>query len=86
MIGAEERVSLFGSRDKSLTRVELARLEGSFTALTQQLAAMAAASSAQFADHEARLRANERWRYALPAALLTSAATTIVGILSIVLR
>lgn len=76
----------FGGRDRALTRVELARLEGAVAALVQQFAAQAAANTAQFADHEARLRQGERWRYALPAALLTSVATTVVGILSIVLR
>lgn len=35
----------------------------------------------QVADHENRLRALEKWRYALPPALLCSAASLLVALL-----
>lgn len=62
------------NRDTALTRVELARLEGSVTALTATVAAGAAGHT----DHETRIRQLERWAYSVPlsaaAAILAAAA------------
>lgn len=79
------------TRDEALTRVELARLEGSVTNLTTTLAAYQTATAGQFetrdrtlADHEVRIRANERWRNALPPTLVLAAASIVVNILVLI--
>jgi hypothetical protein len=36
------------------------------------------------ADYEARLRALERWRYSLPAAVITAAVSAVVSVWSAV--
>jgi len=69
--------------DESLTRVELARLEGTVSALVNELKSYREAVDLRFADHEkridirladheGRIRVNERWRLLLPPTFLAS--------------
>lgn len=37
-------------------------------------------------DHEGRIRALERWRYALPTAALLSIASTVTAVASVLMR
>ena len=79
-----------GRRDDALLRVELARLEGSITNLTQTVTAQHSAFAADLLerdkridDHEARIRVNERWRAALPPTLFLAAASILANIVSL---
>lgn len=78
------------ARDEALTRVELARLEGSVSNLTQTLTAYQQSTAGQFetrdkvlADHESRIRTNERWRIALPPTLILAAVSIITNIITL---
>lgn len=66
--------------DDSLTRVELARLEGTVSALVRELQAMRETVDNRFSDHESRIRTNERWRLTMPPTLLTSVAALVLTI------
>lgn len=58
---------------------ELVAMREDVRTSTQSLATV----SATLADHEDRIRSGERWRYSIPAALVTavlSAATTITTV------
>lgn len=59
------------NRDRSLVRVELARLEGT-------VAALVATSSAGQADHESRIRRVERWVYSVPLSAFAALASAYV--------
>lgn len=72
--------------DPSLTRVELARLEGAITMLASTVAAGHSDHDTRLRDHETRIRQGERWRYALPLAALGTFASTILAIVTMVTR
>lgn len=50
--------------------------------LRQQVSEMTP-QAAQVTDHETRLRALERWRYALPTAILFALASTATSIVAV---
>jgi hypothetical protein len=66
--------------DETLTRVELARLEGTVSALVKELQAFRESIGAQYIDHEHRIRVNERWRLTMPPTVLTSIVAFVVSV------
>lgn len=62
-------------RDRNLTRVELARLEGT-------VATLVAAVASGHSDHEGRLRRLEQWRYSVPLTVIAALAAAIATFLS----
>lgn len=81
-------MSLFGprTRDPDLTRVELARLEGSTATLASRLDSVLLVHDADKvdqgkinADHEARLRRFEMFMYGIPASILASTVAIIIS-------
>ena len=58
--------------------VELRRLQDTVAAMTPQ--------SVQINDHEGRLRALERWRYALPTSLLLALGSSGLAVAEIVIH
>lgn len=79
-------MALFGaqrtSQDESLVRVELARVQGTLAALIEQMKTSDAAQAAIAADHEVRIRAGERWRYAVPVSAFAAIAAAIAAIVN----
>lgn len=68
--------------DDGDVRDRLTRIEGKLDLLGMQHSTTTAASERIGTDHETRLRALERWKYALPitaAGALATAATTIIA-------
>lgn len=59
---------------RSLTRVELARVQGTLETL---VATVAAGQS----DHEARIRRMERWIYSVPLTAASAIVASIVAVL-----
>lgn len=68
------------SRDDALTRVELARLEGTVSTLVETVKAEAAARASAFADIEQRMRKVERWQYSMPLSSLGAIAALLISI------
>jgi len=66
--------------DESLTRVELARLEGTVNAVVSELRAYRESVEEKLRDHETRIRLNERWRLTMPPTLVTSAVALVVAL------
>lgn len=64
--------------DDALTRVELARLEGTVAALVKELQGYRDWVNAELLDHEKRIRINERWRLAMPPAVLASVVSMLI--------
>lgn len=77
-------------RDESLTRVELARLEGTVKALVDELRGLRVDLGARVDDHESRLRpmdgiparvtAMEAWRQAVDRWRYSLPATVVVAV------
>lgn len=72
---------MIGRRDNSLTRVELARLEGTVASLVAEMQAERVLIRTEFADKETRLRRLERKLYALPFTGVAAMAAAIYAIL-----
>ncbi|MEV4321006.1 hypothetical protein AB0J37_02105 [Microbispora rosea] len=67
--------------DDGDVRDRLTRIEGKLDLLGMQQSTSSAASDRTHSDHEQRLRALERWKYALP---ITAAGALVTGATAII--
>lgn len=67
--------------DSKGVEVELARLQGSLQSLADSIHTRHEQDTSLHSDHEVRLRALERWRYAIPSTLVLALASIVITIL-----
>ena len=65
---------------------QVSQLVGEVRSLTESFRYLNEAKSSAHADYEMRLRALERWRYALPATLFVSIGSVITAVLALFLK
>lgn len=64
--------------DDALTRVELARVQGTLESLVREVQGYRDWVNAELLDHEKRIRRNEAWRLAMPATIAVSVITLVL--------